>query len=557
MLDLRRLGERTASAARHYDRIAGEIRAPYADWIGELGDSVQHSLDWWLESTATRNPVLSGLYHQVVSLLTLRACMADGLRPDRVLVDSPAMADAVRRLLGDPGVRVQGPAWSERIGTMLRRWLSPWRSMFALTRQWHAARAGPGRTRPADGAILVDTFAIPGFVARDRYYPGLLEQAGDAGERLLFVPQFFNLVAAEIRGAVSSLAPENHLVKEQWLGWRDLAWCFLHIFRLRGAMPRRAWFRDMDLTRLVREDVGRRLGFRCAVRGLMNYRFAGALARAGIRPALIIDWFENHPMDRGWNAGFNRYFGDTPRAGYLGFYPSGMAYRPTAGERRAGLLPPRFLLIGDGFRRDMAEFLPDIRCDRAPAFRYPQWPASAPARAAGGSRAVTDILVAMPYYDAMCRVVLAAVAHVQARRPNWRFLIKAHPATPLRRFTESAPVMQGNAVETEDSLDRLLPRCSAMITGSQASTILESAALGIPAVIVHRPGFPAEVSIPGVMPADFVRVCHDGGSTLAVLDELVDAGAGGSDDRSARALQFQRDCFTPVNRETVAAMLVA
>ncbi len=554
-LDLRAAGRRPGGIGALYDRIAFETRAPYARWIGELGAAVDDRLDWWLESAATRNPVFSGLYHQVVSLLLLRALIDAGHCPRAIRVDTAAMAALAHGELTDRTVRVTGPSAFKWLDGRARSLLSPLRSIWRLTREWRAARGAATRAPlPAD-AILVDTFAIPGYVERDRYYPGLLEQAGAARDRLRFVPQFFNMTPAQIRESAGQLGADRYLVKEAWLGWQDLAWCFGHLFRLHRALPARATFRGLELAGLVREDVHRRLGFRCAVRGLMNYRFARALHEAGARPSLVVDWFENHPMDRGWNAGFNRWFDSVPRAGYTGFYPAGMSYRPTEGERRAGILPPRFLLIGEGFCADMGEFLADCPWSPAPAFRYPEW--SAARETCKNDADGTDrILVAMPYYEAMCVAVLESVARIQALRPDWYFVIKAHPATPLARFPEATTVLAGNAEESGDALSAWLPRCAAMITGAQASTILESAALGVPAVIIHVPGSTAEVSIPSVMPPALVQVCTDGDGATTALDAMLDPSQPAS-ARMAMARDFRERCFTAVNPDTVAAMLAA
>jgi hypothetical protein len=59
------------------------------------------------------------------------------------------------------------------------------------------------------------------------------------------------------------------------------------------------------------------------------------------------------------------------------------------------------------------------------------------------------------------------------------------------------------------------------------------------------------------MPAELVRVCHNGKDALDALDALTSNRSIGDSTSSALGFEFQRRCFTPVTQETVAAMLAA
>ena len=159
-----------------------------------------------------------------------------------------------------------------------------------------------------------------------------------------------------------------------------LLWCFAHVWRVRRAIPDRAYFKHIDMTSLIKADLKRNHGFRCAIRGLINYRFARTLALRGLPIRRVIDWFENHPMDRGWNYGFNQYFPDADRWGYTGFFPAGQSYRPTQQESAANILPAKHLVIGEGFVADLCEFNKKLEVETAPAFRYQNLPSLKPSR---------------------------------------------------------------------------------------------------------------------------------------------------------------------------------
>ena len=97
-----------------------------------------------------------------------------------------------------------------------------------------------------------------------------------------------------------------------------------------------------------------------------------------------------------------------------------------------------------------------------------------------------------------------------------------------------------------------------MISGSQASTILEAAALGVPTVILQNVDYAAEVSIPSATPAALYYVC----STIDQAEQAIEACLGKTDARDIEgylslAGEFREACFSPVNASSIRQMLAA
>lgn len=559
-LDFRAGGRIGSAHTASYRQIASEIRTEYADFVGCLCGEHRFALDWWLEATATRNPVFSNLFHQLVCLLLLQRLFEQGEIPDTVMVDSKPMKSAVTRLsLGyTDSLHVILPPLGMRTITTLRNRLSPYRSMIRLLAEWALIRYGGGYSRSTlstDRAlILIDTFAIPGFIDSDRYYPGLLEHAGAQRDSIRFVPQFFNLTLTGLFRAGMTLRNQRqtYLLKEDFLGLGDMVWCFGHLTRIKQVRPTVPLFRNIDIGGLVDADINRRSAFRCAVRGLMNYRFARALKRRDVRISSAIDWFENHPMDRGWNAGFNTYFPDVRRVGYTGFFPAGQSFRPTVHEYNSGLLPPQHLIMGAGFGAELSEFFPHCKIATAPAFRYSDLPALNPNRSTRNR-----LLIAMPYYREMGDQVISMLGPLLQNNPSWRMVIKPHPAQPLELSGHLASLLKGNAEITLEPLGHWLEQCDVMLTGAQASTILEAAAYAVPTVVLVSDAAMDEVSIPVAIPTQLFQISSNCADVEDAVKRFLEVGPDTAREWRRLAEQFRKQCFTPVTQQSVGRMLSA
>jgi hypothetical protein len=559
-LDLSSEGNLNEPESTLYDQIAQDIRSEYTDFIGSLvTDCSKNNLDWWLEAPATRNHVFSRLFHQIVALLTVEKLLKEGKAPKSIVVDSVEMDIVVSALTDKFGVKIQvrPPDFIIRNLATVRSLVSPYRSMARLFIEWLVVRSTGGFTAPDSSSdeslILIDTFAIPGFIDSDRYYPGLYEHSGASKHRIRFVPQFFNLGIGELKSASKLLRshPEKYILKEDYLALKDMFWCFGHLIRLSRIDLKGSRFRNFDVTALVQADINKRSAFRCALRGLMNFRFAKNLRFNGVKVSKSIDWFENHPMDRGWNAGFNEFFPDARRVGYTGFYPAGQSYRPTVHESKAGVLPPKHLIIGEGFIEDLSEFHPDCKIETAPAFRYQYLPALDSRKHEPGL-----ILVAMPYFLEMCVHIVRIIGLLQNKQQQWTFIIKPHPAQPVDDIVGIKEILKRNSRLTTRPISGWLNKCTVMLTGAQASTILEASACAVPTIIVAESASSGQISIPNAVPKELYSVCVSAIDVEHNILKILRSNGSLESDRFDLAWKFRRRCFSPVTDQTVNHMLV-
>ncbi len=558
---------------RRLDALAAAHRRDFVDFVDRLVDQDQLRrsgawLDWWVSGTASRHFELSPLFRRLMLLLLCRERLAGSDGPVRVRVDDGVLAGLVRQLAPAGRDLVVVDA-SRSVGGMLRRLrgiLSPWRSMLRLALDVVVVRlcarlAGAGPALPdISPLVLLDSFSLPAAPATDRYYPGLSDCLPAAlARRTVLVPQFHGYRPGQLPAAVRALAraPGPCLLKERVLTAADLGWAFAHLLRRRRIRTRETMFAGIDVAALVRADLRAPAGFRCAVQGLLNARFAHRLARRQVAVECVVDWFENHPLDRGWNAGFRTAFaaGQAPRTvGYVGYYPSFDAARPSRGEDRAGVLPARLCVMGEAIGGELDEFHGALPWRVGPALRYPALSRPLVAAPEAAGTAGDAVLVVLPYDAGLAGFLLATVAEA-ARHSPATFLVKPHPANPMAAALAAVTAARDNLRAHHGALQALAGPGGVVVGGPVATSTLEVLAQGARCIALAPPGEHWRHRPPRALPDGAVHTCDDADSLLRALDEVRCADPSRAMDDRAVAGVVRARFFAPVNDRAALALL--
>lgn len=484
--------------------------------------------------------------------------LAAGVVVEDVTVDSPGMQRLAAALARSYGVSLRihrESPWRRRVVSRARAVVSPFRAAARLVFDWAVVRCmmRPPRFESVGPMVLLDTFVLPSAIESDRYYPGLFDYLDEPEQRTVrFVPQFHGFSPRAMIAAVGRLRarPSTYLLKESVLGLADIAWVIGYLVRIRGWRIGSMSLAGIDVGPLVDEDLRDARSFRCAMQGLINYRFARRIAAMGGRVRVAIDWFENHPMDRGWNAGFRRYFPAADLKGYQGFYPSFPAARPTAHERAAGVLPDEIVTIGESMLGDVKEFDATLSVSVGPAFRYRHIADASSVASASPQR----ILVVLPYDWSVGVYVLESIGAIDEQLKEFDWVLKPHPANDPRAFRNLRDRCLPRADISTVSLDCAASDCAVVVGGSVATSSLEVIAMGRPFVSVTAPGTAALHAAPSALDRDAL-VCVDNPEALAAaVRRLSDAvGAGGRVADIAR--RVKGGYFRPVDRAGVERLL--
>ena len=91
IIDLRYKGELPVNIATIYNQIADSSRSSFNQMISEVSEPFKSNLDWWLEGPASRNTLVSPLFHYYISIKLIIELTKSNQNISEILVDSQAI----------------------------------------------------------------------------------------------------------------------------------------------------------------------------------------------------------------------------------------------------------------------------------------------------------------------------------------------------------------------------------------------------------------------------------------------------------------------------------
>ena len=103
-----------------------------------------------------------------------------------------------------------------------------------------------------------------------------------------------------------------------------------------------------------------------------NYLFFKKLKQDKVNLSLVIDWYENQKIDKGFNLGKNTFFPKVKSKGYVGFvndFSTLFHYTPSYLEEKNKLLPNEILVTGKKIKPYFRRFNDNLKVKVVPAMR--------------------------------------------------------------------------------------------------------------------------------------------------------------------------------------------
>jgi hypothetical protein len=288
---------------------------------------------------------------------------------------------------------------------------------------------------------------------------------------------------------------------------------------------------------------------------LLTYRFVARLRERGISVRLALDWFEGHGIDKAWNLAFRRFFPDTTRVGYRAFesFAFYLSTYPTSGERDAGVIPDAIAVQGPASVDGVREFLPDLSVIVVPALRTQYlWEADARRSQSDAPR----ILVALPISTSaslrIMRQVLEAHNRTTGSQRRVHYVIKRHPATPLRLLTEHLPdpLPDGVTFTNEPSFPKLIADADVLV--SEASSVcLEALACGVPVIVMENDAGLTYDPMPNAIPGELYRRVRSGEQLSEAVLHYADLSTDARERQRALGLEIRAGYFERLTHEGI------
>src|SRR3990172_1755484 len=164
-----------------FNKIAVDIRNVFTDNIDSLSKQNKGSIDWWISSPASRNIFASPLFNYCCCLSLLQELINAKKHFTEIITDSRAFKKILENYLSERGVDAKVTLARLPVKQHLKELVRPIYTMFGIplkqcvlffiARQTRYLRKSP----PSVPLTLIDIFVMPGYIEKDRYYPGLLD----------------------------------------------------------------------------------------------------------------------------------------------------------------------------------------------------------------------------------------------------------------------------------------------------------------------------------------------------------------------------------------------
>jgi hypothetical protein len=563
-LDLRYHGKIPSKYVKLWDQIAYEIHKSFTDLIESISKQHGKNIDWWVSSPASRNTFASPLFHYCCCITLLQELIREKEPVSEIITDSRAFKKILEAYLSGHGISAKVTLARLPVKQRLKELVRPIYTIFGVTLKhlllFFAAKLTRSLCKPlpSEPLTLIDTFVMPGYIEKDRYYPGLLEALSEEEkQRFWFVPHLYGFRPRQFLQVIKRLrkAERNFLLKDDFLKFGDY-WClWQHLFRVRKLQIKTSFFYGVDISPLVREELTSDRGVSSSYMPLLNYCFAERLKQAGVKLRLVIDWFENQNIDRGWNAGFRRFFPKAETIGYQGFIvsPHYLCMHPTKGEKDSKVIPHKVAVIGMGLVQSACRFCSDLDVCVAPAFRFQHvWQK----RKYLPNEKVYTILVALPIVISEAVYILKLLACGNNNGASIQFWIKPHPATSEAQIKAAYGVTEAEQFKfVSGDFKDYVEKSNMLIMSSASSTCMETLAKGIPVIIVGNRYGLTHNPIPKTITEDIWRLCYSPEEIAKSIQFYKSCSSEKIKEHEEIGKRIREEYFEPVTREGVREFL--
>ena len=181
-----------------FNQIAIDIRKPFTDLIESISKQHAKNIDWWVSSPASRNTLVSPLFHYCCCIALLQKLIQKKEPVPEIITDSKAFKRIIEDYLAKERVTFRITLTRLPVKQRLKELVRPIYTIFGLPLKHLLLFFAAKLTRflrkplPSEPLTLIDTFVMPGYVEKDRYYPSILDALSeDEKQRVWFVPHLY------------------------------------------------------------------------------------------------------------------------------------------------------------------------------------------------------------------------------------------------------------------------------------------------------------------------------------------------------------------------------
>ena len=562
------LSQKGYVASKHvliYNQIAEEIRLPFTLLIDSLSKGQQGNIDWWVSSPMSRDNLASPLFSSCCSLVLLQVLLKEKENINLISTDSLVLKKVIKKYLKENGLNIPvvceikySQIFKQLVFPVLR-WL--WICIRELYQWFQVNRVINTYTKIYNKPLtLIDTYIVGSYNEnKDRYYEGLWNNLDKMEQdTLYFVPTIIVDPKNEYKEQLlrMSQSKKKFLFKEKFLKLRDYLFVFLYPFRIAFQIIPQHEFMGFNIVPLIKSELRSMTAFNQVCIALLNYRFAKRLKNNGVMLRLVMNWFENQILDKGWNLGFRKFYPKTLTVGYAGYFvpQNWLARYPSENEFQSLVIPEKICVVGRGLIESTKLFCDNLDVVAAPAFRFQSvWEK----RKYIPNDKHFNILIALPILmkETIEILRLVATSIEITTMSNLRIRLKAHPLL----FPEKIKLAFGRnwpslfefvKGDFNDCIEK-----SHLLVSNASSVCVETLAKGIPVIVVGGQTGLTQNPIPETITDDIWKLCYTPEEMVNAVEFYASRNEEKVKQHQETGGNIRENYFEPITRDSVYNLL--
>lgn len=453
-----------------YRKIYYQNRKNYTNWVDKIGKKFSSDIDWWMTLPSYRNPYAGKLLNYLTVLDTIQK-----LKKKEIILKtkSPNFVSVVKANFGRSNIKAETYSKKESFGSMTLKYIKS--LIFQVFLYIFISIFQKKEEINGKKIVLIDKFFTFKKKQNLNYFPNL----GNI-KNIRIIPTIiptFNLV--KLIKILRSLNKnkEKIIFKEQYLKLSDLFFAFSHFFRRKKFLNKIYYYKSINISELVNEEILNYDDFYSINNGLLNYKFFYRLSKNRVNVLKSFNWFENQIIDKGWNLGFRNFFPNQQKNsfGYQDFnkHFNLISNSPSSLEKISKVTPEKIIIISNYFKKITKEFTKNQKIIIGQSERFKNLN-SQNQLAFKKRKKILLVLCGIKNIDIE---LLKLAMEVCLLKKDLKIFIKPHPILDLKDIIPSRDLPKNLIILFED-LNKILKRSLICITAGPSSALLESAYYG-------------------------------------------------------------------------------
>jgi len=340
----------------------------------------KNNLTLLLSNPISRNPLLSKLYYNFCVAIFVKENISKYTETKKIIFDSYALAKLLKPFLKSKKINIKV---DEKLNNKFlflgftKMFFNLGKILIKKIYQLFICKTTTlnKKKKIYNKIILIDTFVLPGYYTKDRYFNGLQNSLNKfEKEKVFYSPVIAYTSIKDYYKVYKKLRSSklNFILKEDFLKFYDVFSSVSEIFFSKFSKFKNINFKNIDFSNLLNFEIINGVGDDMTLEGVLNYKFVKRLKERKVSIKTVIDWWENQAIDKGLSKGIRTFYPGTNLLGYLGYYPRQFELQlsPLKIEYDLKYTPTKIAVTGNKIKKKINILAKKIKVITAPAFRF-------------------------------------------------------------------------------------------------------------------------------------------------------------------------------------------